>query len=96
MEKFLPDIDLFPRLTKVGAFLARLVRFLPENAPMCMSEHFEPARGAEADLDAALYDHPQLPFPVTERPEAAQLERSIVNRWDDQGNYHDAEVRIED
>lgn len=95
MEKIIPQIDLFPRLTKVGAFISRVLRFYPQNAPLYMSNHYEPARGAERVLDEALYDHPQLPFPVIERPDAAQLDKSTVNRWDDQGTYHDPQIRVE-
>ena len=58
------------------------------------SDHY---RGAAAQLDRALYDQPELPmhyvdptgsgWPVIERPEAAQLDHTAVNRWDSMGDY---------
>lgn len=54
----MPRMDLFPRLTKVGAFLGRLVSFLPKEAPLYMSEHYRPGDGASAFLDHQLYDNP--------------------------------------
>jgi len=35
-----PQMDLFPRLTKIRLFLGRLVSPLPQNAPLYMSEHY--------------------------------------------------------
>lgn len=57
-----PKIDLFPRLTRVGRALGRLVTFLPSEAPDFMSEHY---RGGAAMLDRELCENPdqlQLDF----------------------------------
>lgn len=54
---------LFPRLERVGAFLGRLVRFLPLEAPDYMSNH---NRGAAAMLDRELYDKPAEPRAIEE------------------------------
>lgn len=53
-----PQMELFPRLSRVGAFLGRLTRFCPLEAPDYMSEHYHKPRGASESLDEALYDQP--------------------------------------
>lgn len=54
-ENPFPKIDLFPKLTRVGHFIGRLVSFCPLEAPDYMSEHY---RGGAALLDRELYDKP--------------------------------------
>ena len=55
-KNIMPEIELFPRLERVGHFIKRLVTFLPLEAPDHMSEHY---RGGAALLDRELYDIPQ-------------------------------------
>lgn len=63
---FPDEIDLFPVVTRISKTGRQVMRFLtahvmhePSDA---MSTH---NRGGGPDLDAALYDHPQLPFTDT-------------------------------
>ena len=94
-----PKIELFPEM---GYRVRQLVHFLFDHLQHeGISEHKN--RGGGPALDRALFDQPQLPMhysdvthqeevypeplPVIERPEAAQLERTIQNRWDSEGRY---------
>ncbi len=55
-----PQLDLFPRLTRVAKAVGRLLSPLPSEAPDYMSNHY---RGGAAMLDRELYDNPnQLRF----------------------------------
>lgn len=54
-----PTLDLFPRLTRVGQFLGRLVSFLPTEAPDYMSNH---NRGGGPALDRALYEQQEFDY----------------------------------
>lgn len=58
MENPFPQIDLFPRLTKAGEFIAGLVRHLPEAGYPSDRPH-----GAAELLDAELYD--EIPDNIT-------------------------------
>lgn len=50
----MPDLNLFPRLERAGRCLARLIRFLPQDAPDFMSDHYradvQPASDPEARM----------------------------------------------
>lgn len=82
---------------KVGLhWLARQVRHLQHEG---LSSHFVRERGSGPALDRELYDQPELPmfysdvtgqqevWPVIERPDCAQLDRTAMNRWDSMGDY---------
>jgi hypothetical protein len=80
-KNIMPRFDLFPRTMRVVHFL-----FDQLHDPG-LSDH---ARGSGPALDRALYD--QLELPVIERPDAAQLGRTMtyadpLNRWDSEGRY---------
>jgi hypothetical protein len=67
MEIF-PEIDLFPRLTRAGNFIKRIVSLYPDGAPDYMSEH---NRGAAPMIDDALLPldapaslTPSIPLPL--------------------------------
>lgn len=59
MEVF-PEIDLFPRLTRVAKFMGRVLSSRPQEAPLHMSNHY---RGSDVEGEAI---QPELPFGVTE------------------------------
>ena len=92
-DGFLPEgVNLFPRARRMAEFVARQFMHLQHEG---LSDHG--SRGGGPALDRALYDQPELPFhyvdptgsgwPVIERPDAAQLDRTAVNRWDSMGDY---------
>lgn len=91
-----PKIDLIP----MGYRVRQLVHFLFDHLQHeGISDHAN--RGGGAALDRQLYDQPELPmhysdvthtgevWPVIERPETAQLDRTamVQNRWDSEGRY---------
>lgn len=47
----IPGID---RIRSCGEFLGKLLRFLPQNAPYYMSDHYRAETGASAMLDRSL------------------------------------------
>jgi hypothetical protein len=49
----------------------------------------------QGELDLGLHDHMHYEngvlvedTPIIERPDASQLGKTALNRWDDQGDYH--------
>lgn len=52
-----PDIDLFPRLSRVAEFIKRALSPLPSEAPDFMSEHYRgPSVYDEVQVEGFLYD----------------------------------------
>jgi hypothetical protein len=102
MEIF-PQIDLFPRITRVAKAIGRVLTPYPQEAPDYMSNHY---RGASEMLDHHLNYQPMLPFEPSDG-EAIQIElvtdntqelRRLIEQskraregWTDMGEYLERE-----